>query len=231
MRCGGTSAAHHVEAQSGAPARLRNGDRSLGGTLHTAASRQIEQPYDMVAGGHVASGEHTRIGAHRSADARGLDRHSERHRRDAASACCHADCYGPCIGPLLAPRRGTGRRGQHEQRDQRDECRCDGSHGHSIIRDRCAGERGRVRSHGCWYFATRSGLLSARYSLASRRRVLTTRGCDFAGSRHEQPLGLEQQRLGLGVPFMSIRHSARLLVSTPTVGCFSPATLRSIVIA
>jgi hypothetical protein len=119
----GASAARHVEAQRCAPACLRNGDRAFRRTLHTATSRQVEQPDDMVARRHVASGEHTRIGFHDSADARWFDRHSECHRRDVASARRHADCYGPGVWPLWTPRRSTRRSGQHDERDQRDECR------------------------------------------------------------------------------------------------------------
>jgi hypothetical protein len=114
----------------------------------------------MVARRYVVSGEHTRIGFDASADPRWFDRHSECDRRDVAAARRHADCDGSSVWLLLTPRCGTGRSGQDEERDQHDECRCGGSHGHSMIRDRRAGNPGRVASYDASYCAARSGLLT-----------------------------------------------------------------------
>ena len=140
------SAAHDVKAQRCAPACLRNGHCALGGALDTAVSRQVEQPDDMVARRHLASGEHTRIGFDASADARRFDRHSECDRRDVAAARRHADCDGSSVWLLLTPRCSAGRSGQDEERDQHDECRCGGSHGHSMIRDRRSPSAHGIRS-------------------------------------------------------------------------------------
>jgi hypothetical protein len=46
----------------------------------------------------------------------------------------------------LTPRCSAGRSGQDEERDQHDECRCGGSHGHSMIRDRRSPSAHGIRS-------------------------------------------------------------------------------------